>query len=229
MVTIDRPERRNALDIEHCRALHEAISEAARGFRVVVLTGAGSAFCAGADLGEAYTTEFRSTLRGLLQLMGDVSVPIVSAVNGPALGAGTQLAIAGDLCVVGPGARFGIPAGKLGLAIDHWTVRRVVHLLGGSVARLLLLAGEELDADAALACGLAHRAGSPAEAADWAERIARLAPLTLAAHKLAIERPAPSADYPEVIAAVKAAWGSEDFVEGLAAFRERRAPRFEGR
>lgn len=228
IVTIDRPERRNALDIEHCRALHQAISEAAGQFRVVVLTGSGSAFCAGADLQEAYTTEFRSALRRLLGLMGEIAVPVVSAVNGPALGAGTQLVIFGDLCVAGPGARFGIPAAKLGLATDHWTARRLVHLVGGAAARLVLLTGEELDAEAALACGLAHRAGSLDEAVAWAGRIARLAPLTLAAHKRAL-RPAPPPDDPAVIEAVQEAWGSEDFVEGLAAFRERRAPRFEGR
>lgn len=229
LITIDRPERRNALDMEHCVALHEAISQSARDFRVVVLTGAGSAFCAGADLQGAYTTEFRSVLRSLIVLIGDVGVPVVTAVNGPALGAGTQLVVAGDLCVATPGARFGIPAGKLGLATDHWTARRIVHLVGGAAARLVLLAAEELDADAALRIGLAHRAGSLDDALDWAGRIAQLAPLTLAAHKIALQRPVVAADDPEVTAAVAAAWGSEDFAEGLAAFRERRPPRFEGR
>ena len=230
LATIDRHERRNALDTEHCLALHEAVTQAAAEARVVVITGAGSAFCAGADLSESYTPEFRRALRALLELLGDVPVPVIAAVNGPALGAGTQLAIAADLRIVAPAARFGVPAGRLGLAVDHWTVRRLVHLVGGGTAGLVLLAGEEVDAEEALQRGLAERAGDLDEALRWAGGIAELAPLTLAAHKLALERAGgEGTDDPGVVAAVRGAWESDDFAEGLAAFQERRPPRFEGR
>ena len=230
LLTIDRHERRNALDTEHCLALHEAVTKAADEARVVVITGAGSAFCAGADLSDAYTPGFRLALRALLELLGDVPVPVIAAVNGPALGAGTQLAIAADLRIVAPAARFGIPAGRLGLAVDHWTVRRLVHLVGGGTARLVLLAGEEVDAEEALLRGLAERAGDLDEALRWAGGIAELAPLTLRAHKLALTRAGgEEPDDSDVVAAVRAAWESADFAEGLAAFGERRPPRFEGR
>jgi enoyl-CoA hydratase len=230
LLTIDRHERRNALDTEHCLALHEAVTKAADEARVIVITGSGSAFCAGADLSDAYTPAFRSALRALLELLGDVTVPVIAAVNGPALGAGTQLAIAADLRIVAPAARFGIPAGRLGLAVDHWTVRRLAHLVGGGTARLVLLAGEEVDAEEALQRGLAERAGDLDEALRWASGIAELAPLTLRAHKLALERAGgEEPDDSDVVAAVRAAWESADFAEGLAAFGERRRPHFEGR
>ncbi len=230
LVTIDRHQRRNALDTEHCLALHQAVTSTAAEARVVVITGAGSAFSAGADLSDAYTAEFRVALRALLELLGEVTVPVIAAVNGPALGAGTQLAIAADLRIVAPAARFGVPAARLGLAVDHWTVRRLVHLVGGATARLVLLAGEELDAEGALQRGLAERAGDLDEALDWAGRIAALAPLTLRAHKFALERLGQDeADDPDVVDAVRRAWESDDFAEGLTAFGERRPPRFEGR
>jgi enoyl-CoA hydratase len=229
LVTIDRTERRNALDVEHCRALHDAVTGLAGHTRVMVVTGEGSAFCAGADLAEAHTPEFRTSLRELLELLGQVPVPVIAAVNGPALGAGTQLAIAADLRVAAPGARFGVPAAKLGLAVDHWTVRRLVHLVGGATARHVLLTVDEIGAEAALASGLAQRAGDLDGALAWAAEIAELAPLTLRAHKLALERVGEPADDPEVAAAVRAAWRSQDCAEGVASFQERRRPRFEGR
>jgi enoyl-CoA hydratase len=229
LVIIDRTERRNALDAAHCRALQEAVTDLAGRTRVMVLTGEGSAFCAGADLAEAHTTEFRTRLRTLLELLGQVPVPVIAAVNGPALGAGTQLAIAADLRVAGAGARFGVPAARLGLAIDHWTVRRLTHLVGGATARRVLLTVDEIGADEALVSGLAQRAGDREEALAWAAEIAELAPLTLRAHKLALERAGEPPDDPDVAAAVRTAWESQDRAEGVASFRERRRPRFEGR
>jgi len=94
----------------------------------------------------------------------------------------------------------------------------------------VLLAGEEVDAEEALLRGLAERAGDLDEALRWAGGIAELAPLTLRAHKLALTRAGgEEPDDSDVVAAVRAAWESADFAEGLAAFGERRPPRFEGR
>ncbi|HEX3606265.1 MAG TPA: enoyl-CoA hydratase [Candidatus Dormibacteraeota bacterium] len=231
LLTIDRPERRNALDTEHCRLLLEAVTGVAgAGARVVVITGEGPAFCAGADLRGLYSEDFRLSLRALLDGIPALAQPVIAAVNGPALGAGTELASAADLRVVAAGARFGIPAARLGLAIHERTVRRLVRLMGESTARSVLLAAEEIDAEAAHRLGYAHRRGGLDEALAWASQIAALAPLSIRAHKRALERVAgdPTGEDPELAALIRAAWESEDFSEGVAAFRERRLPRFRG-
>lgn len=230
VVTIDRHERRNALDTQACADLAAALGAVeAEGARVVVLTGAGGSFCAGADLGTVRDEGFHPALRRVLLGLVDIPAVCIAAIEGPALGAGVQLAVACDLRVVGDGARLGIPAGRLGLAVDQWTVQRCALLAGQGPARAILLGGEELDGPAALRIGLAQRGGGLAAALAWAEEIASLAPLTLAAHKLALNRMSPPPDDEEVAAARARAWASADLAEGMAAFRERRPPRFEGR
>jgi len=231
VVTIDRPERRNAVDLATVQGLGDAVSSVLDlGARALVLTGAGGHFSAGADLKGLEDESFAVVLRGVLDLLAGVPFVTIAAVEGAALGAGTQLAIACDLRVATPTARFGIPAAKLGLMVDHRTVQRVASLCGDGPARAMLLAAEVLDGEAAARLGLVQRLGHLDDALDWAAEIAKLAPLTIAGHKLALERlePAPPAD-PDVDAAFSRAWRSADLAEGRAAFRERRSPRFEGR
>lgn len=229
-VVIDRPERRNALSAQMCVELRSAIEGAAGdGSRAVVLTGAGGHFCAGADLSGVEGDDFRSALRALLDAMLDSPLPLIAAVEGAALGAGTQLAVACDLRVATPEARFGIPAAKLGLVVDHWTVQRLALLAGHGPARAMLLAADELSGVDAHRLGLVQRLGTPADAGDWAATIAALAPLTVAGHKLALNRVEAVLDDADVRAAAARAWASADVAEGQAAFRERRPPRFEGR
>jgi enoyl-CoA hydratase len=157
---IDRPERRNALDVTTCRRLTAELDAAAEvGTRAIVLTGAGDHFCAGADLSLVHGTDLGAALRRLLQAIEETTVPVIAAVRGAALGAGTQLAIACDLRVVEPTARFGIPAAKLGLMVDEWTVGRLSQVAGHATAQAMLLAAAELDADDALRLGFAQRAG----------------------------------------------------------------------
>lgn len=230
LVTIDRPDRRNALDVDHCEDLADAVEAAAAGeARVVVLTGSEGHFCAGADLGTVEDERFGAALRRLLDALTITPLPVIAAVEGAALGAGTQLAVAADLRMASPTARFGIPAAKLGLMVDHWTVQRLALLAGQGPARHMLLTAEELDGDAAHRVGFVQRLGTLDDALDWAARIATLAPLTIAGHKLALNRLEPALDDADVLAARTKAWSSADLAEGMAAFRERRAPRFEGR
>ena len=231
VITIDRPERRNALDHEALEGLLDALGRSTTA-GVVVLTGAGGHFCAGADLGGVEDTAFTDLLRQVLDAFCDDPRPIVAACDGAALGAGTQLAVACDLRVATPAARFGIPAAKLGLAVDHWTVDRLARLVGPGPARAMLLAAETYGGEEAAAFGLVQRVGDLDEALAWADEIAALAPLTIAAHKVALNRlergGVPGED--EVVrAAHERAWSSEDLQEGLAAFRERRRPQFRGR
>ena len=231
VITLDKPSRRNALDADGCTELADAVLAAVTAeARVVVVTGAGGHFCAGADLTGVHDDRFAGALRRLLDTLVTVPVPIIAAVSGAALGAGTQLAVACDLRVATPDARFGIPAAKLGLMVDHWTVQRLALLAGGGPARAMLLAADELDGAAAHRLGLVQRAGNLDDALAWAQAIASLAPLTIAGHKLALNRlEAGLGEHPEVGAAFRRAWDSEDLAEGMAAFRERRPAAFRGR
>ena len=230
LVTIDRPERRNAVDHEALEGLSAAIDAAtAASSRALVLTGAGGAFCAGADLTGVEDTAFVAVLRRVLLGLRDATYPTIAAVEGPALGAGSQLAVACDLRVAAPNARFGIPAARLGLAVDQWTVQRVAMLAGQGPARAMLLAAETLSGDDAVRLGLAQRIGTLDDALAWAQDIAALAPLTIAAQKLMLNRLEGAAvDDPEVDAAFSRAWHSKDLQDGLTAFREKRPPAFRG-
>jgi enoyl-CoA hydratase len=230
-LTLDRPERRNAVDHATLDELAAGVRRAVdAGARAIVLTGAGGHFCAGADLTTLEDAGFASVLREVLDLFSSVPIATIAAVDGAALGAGTQLAISCDLRVATPTARFGIPAAKLGLMVDAATVQRLVALAGASTARAMLLAAETIDGSAAERIGFVHRLGGLDVAQAWAADIAALAPLTIAGHKLALERLAPPPEADPVIAeAFQRAWRSDDVHEGRRAFHERRPPAFQGR
>lgn len=199
---------------------------------MVVLTGAGGHFCAGADLSGVEDGSFTDLLRALLAALRDDPRPFLAAVDGAALGAGTQLAVACDLRVATAGARFGIPAAKLGLMVDHWTVQRLSLLAGAGPTRAMLLGAEIYGGEDAARFGFVQRVGTLDDALGWADEIAALAPLTLAGLKLALNRlemPVGRGDDPEVHAAWDAAWRSSDLQEGIDAFRNRRRPVFHGR
>ena len=227
LVTIDRAERRNAVDTEYLGAIRTQI-DGVGDARVLVLTGAGGHFCAGADLGGVEDAEFVAALRGVLEGLRALPIVVIAAVEGVALGAGTQLAVACDLRVATPDSRFGIPAAKLGLMVDHWTVGRLAAMAGHGPARAMLLAAEVIDGARAADLGLVQRVGDLDTAIAWAEEIAALAPLTIAGHKLALERLEQTPDDEDVRVALARAWESEDLAEGMAAFRDRRPPAFRG-
>jgi enoyl-CoA hydratase len=227
VVTIDRPERRNAVDHEHVERLHAAIQSAvADRCRVLVVTGASGHFCAGADLTTLEDQSFAVGLRELLDALTHPALVTMAAVDGAALGAGTQLATACDLRIATPAARFGIPAGKLGLMVDKRTVLRVASTVGDSTARAMLLAAEVIDGERAHQLGLAQRLGGLDDALAWADEVAALAPLSSEGHKLGLQSPD---DHDAYRKAFDRAWGSADLTEGQAAFREKRSARFEGR
>ena len=223
IIEIDRHERRNALDAAHCDALREAITGAAA--RAIVITGAGSSFCSGADLGTVYDTSFRDALYAMLAAVTDTGVPVLAAVNGPAIGAGAQLAIACDLRVAAREATFAIPTVRLGIAVDQWTIRRLALLAGVGTAQAILIGAQRLDADRAMQCGLASRLGDHAAALGWARELAGLAPLSLAYAKKAVNHP----DDPSLARDLEACWTSDDAAEGQRARAEQRPPRFRGK
>jgi enoyl-CoA hydratase len=228
--TIDRPERRNALDRDALDGLADAVDEAARGSaRAMVLTGAEGHFCAGADLSGVKEPAFVQRLAEVLEELRTASFPTVAAVDGAALGAGTQLAVACDLRMSTPTATFGIPAAKLGLMVDGWTVQRLTSVAGQAMARSMLLAAEVVTGADAHRWGFVQRLGDLDDAMAWAAAIAELAPLTISGHKLGCNEAEAMTDVSEAYrTAWSEAWGSADLAEGLASFRERRAPRFRG-
>ena len=229
VVTIDRPERRNALDADHVTALREAVVGAPDGTRVLVLRGTAGHFCAGADLKGIEGPEFAVHLRGLLHALRDAPFACIAACEGSVLGAGAQLAVACDLRTTTEDATFGVPAAKLGLMVDMWTVQRVVSIAGQGVARAMLLAADPMTGADAHRLGLAQRLGPPEAAVAWADEIATKAPLTIAGHKLMLNAlDAALPDDAAVTAAFDRAWSSADLVEGKAAFAERRPPEFRG-
>lgn len=231
LVTIDRPERRNALDHDALAGLEAALASAhAADSRVLVLTGAAGHFCSGADLSGVEDEGFVAALNRVLMGLRDAPFVTMAAIEGFALGAGTQLAISCDLRVAALDASFGVPAAKLGLMVDQWTVRRLVALVGQSTARQVLLTTDVLSGERAHALGLVHRPGSLDDALVWAGRIAELAPLTVQGLKLGLNEADPfEPTTPTFDAAFRTAWASADLAEGLAAFAAKRTPRFEGR
>lgn len=227
VVTLERPGRRNALDVQACLDLLEATEEiVSASARVLVLQGAAGHFCAGADLRTVEDPAFSPALQQALVRLAGAPLVVLAAIEGVCMGAGVQLALAADVRMVAPDARLSVPAARLGLAVDGWTACRLAAAMGSGGAAALLLAAEEMDGSRAHAVGFAQRLGPPAEARAWACGMAALAPLTVQAHKLALARPE---DDPEAEAARRRAWASTDLQEGKAAFAERRPPRFTGR
>ena len=242
IATIDRPERRNALNADLCVRLLDHL-QAEPDLRAVVITGAGDkAFCAGADL--VLRTEdasepgggdtFRPAFDRLLDAIVGYPAPVLAAVNGPAIGAGMQLAVACDVRIAVFSATFSIPAARLGVFLSPANVQRLATLVGQGAARDLLLTARPLAADEAASVGLVQRRVPDAvEAAlELAAEVAELAPLTVQGHKRALNLVAGGVDA-TVLAEMREletrAFASQDLREGLAAFTEKRAPRFEGR
>lgn len=235
VIELQREERRNALTSELCRAIEAAVLDAvgdgpaAGGARAVVVTGRGTAFCSGADLDGVHGDEFFATHQSALRTIAEAPVPVVAAVNGPAIGGGAQLALACDLRVVDATARFGVPTARNGLAVDPWTMHTLAAVAGLGVARRMLLAGSEIEAPEALSCGLADRPGTLADAVAWAHEIAALAPLAVAHAKLVL-RTAPDDDRSDAVEdSFRRVWASADVVEAAAARLEGRAPQFRGK
>ena len=228
LITLDRPERRNAVDHDTLLALLEAQAQCADA-RVVVLTGAPPAFSAGADLHGVEQGVFVHDLERVLKGFTELRAPVIGAIDGPALGAGAQLASVCDLRVATADSKFGVPAARLGLVVDHWTVERLSREFGWPVARAMLLGAETYSGAQLHAMGSVHRIGGLDSALEWAAAISRLAPLTIAGHKLALESSAGEPDEDPVVEhARNQAWASNDAEEGRLAFLEKRSAAFRG-
>lgn len=163
LLTLERPEARNALDDELTEALRRALEAAGEDpqTRAVILTGAGDSFCAGGDLARFERSWTPSAFRrhshrltSLISMIERLEKPVIAAINGAVAGAGTQLALACDVRLAAPSARIIFREGRLGIIPSHGGVARLVKLVGLGRARDVLLGGEELDAPDAERLGL---------------------------------------------------------------------------
>lgn len=229
VLVLDRPEVKNALDAAHWEQLEARVRAAAEaGSRALVLTGGGSVFCAGADLNGISVTEMGARVETAFRAVREVPVPVIAAVNGPAIGAGMQLAASCDLRVGSTRARFGIPAAAIALPASPGTIRRVVELAGRGAARAVLLGGESLPAERAHALGFVDRVDELDGAVAWAVQIARYSPGILSYFKrqLQVDDPPDGGAYADFLREVSE---SADFAEAMLARSERRAPVYRDR
>jgi 2-(1,2-epoxy-1,2-dihydrophenyl)acetyl-CoA isomerase len=243
-LTLDRPAALNALTVPVKVALRKALESIARdrAVRAVILTGAGRAFCAGQDLAErdepdaaALEVEIRERYNPIIRALRSMGQPVIAAVNGVAAGAGASLAFACDLRIAAEEARFVLAFGRIGLVPDSGATWFLPRLVGAAKASELAFVGDPIDAAEALRLGLVSRVvpGDQllTEARALADRIAEGAPLALALTKEALGRSA-TIDLEEALEGEAKLQGitgaSEDHAEGLAAFREKRPPRFRG-
>jgi enoyl-CoA hydratase/carnithine racemase len=240
LITLGRPEVRNAVNAATATALAAALDEleADPALRVGVLTGEGGTFSAGMDLkaalrGESPDVEGRG-FGGLTESRPDK--PLIAAVEGFAMGGGFELALACDLIVAAEDARFGLPEVKRGLIAAGGGVIRLPERIPHHLAMEFLLTGEPVDGRRAGELGLANRVTGKgqavAEALRLAERVAANAPLALAAVKRVV-RAAEGASDEEAFAfqrgEMKTLMASDDVREGMTAFAERRPARWTGR
>lgn len=243
-VTLDRPDALNALTVTMKQELLAVFRTIARdrAIRAVVLTGAGRAFSAGQDLKERLepdaaplAVELRERYNPVIRAMRVMDQPIVGAINGVAAGAGASLAFACDIRLAAENASFLLAFGRIGLVPDSGATWFLPRLVGPAKAAELALLGEALSAVDAERFGLVARVVAPdalvGEARAVAARLAALAPRALALTKRALQR-SWSIDLDEALD--DEAWrqgvagASADHGEGLAAFLEKRPPRFTG-
>ena len=244
VITINRPDKLNALDLPTCHALDEAVSrvEADEAVRVVVFTGAGRAFVAGGDIadldsrrGLAHYEEFAERIHRLFRRIETLDKPTLAAVNGFALGGGAELMLCTDIRLLSATARIGVPEITLGLFPGAGGSQRLIRQIPLCRAKELMFTGAPIGPEEAVALGLANRIVAPEalmdEALALAEQIADKSPLVLRLLKRTIDAgadmPLPAALAHEQ-AMISLVLDSEDAHEGCRAFLEKRAPTFKG-
>jgi enoyl-CoA hydratase/carnithine racemase len=232
-VTISHPARRNAMTLAMWRSLPGLLDSLAAdpAVRVLVLTGAGETFCAGADIGD-FTASGGSpaTQRAAVdaeEALAAFPKPTIAAVRGHCVGGGCQLAVACDLRFAARGATFGVTPARLGIVYPASSTRRLVELTGPSTAKYLLYSAELIDEERALRTGLVDEVLAPdrlgPRVREFADVLRTRSRLSQAAAKEFAAGPA-AADRTAYWAAQ--ARTSGDTAEGAAAFLERREPRF---
>lgn len=247
LVEINRPDRMNSLTVEVVGGIGAAARTLVeQGARAIVLAGRGPTFCAGADLGlvhdalsgdtEAVLTPLVDGLHSSIRTLRSLPVPLVAAVEGPAVGAGLGLALCADLRVVGADARFVPGYSAIGSSPDGGVSYFLTRMVGPARAVRILLDNQTLDPEAATALGLADEVVESGTAVDAAVRTAERVGAATAGPALLRLRELVDASTTQGLSAhldheqrlVSELWETHDFREGVTAFLERRAPDFNG-
>jgi len=242
IMTLNRPNVRNAIDLPLRHALAEAVeaADADPGVRALILTGSGGAFCSGGDIGTMTraprheTTSRAQAAQRVVRALWQTPKPVVAAVEGPAYGAGAALALACDRVVAATDATFATTFTSVGLAGDMGIFATLPARVGAPRARQMLMLGTRISAAEGEPIGLVDRLTQPGEALtaalEDAERLAAGPPLALGVIKqmLSGEPRHPLAVLDLEIRNQTVLWDTDDFAEGVAAFRSKRRPQFGG-
>jgi enoyl-CoA hydratase/carnithine racemase len=244
-LTIDNPDKRNALDHEILDAFADVLPRLEA--RCLLLTAAGKVFSAGYDIGALPKDDFARAAEAIvahpftaaIEAFDNYPFPVLAALNGHAIGGGLELALSCDLRVCSADARLGMPPARLGLIYSHTGLRKFIDALGAPRTRELFFTARNIGAEEALRWGLVGEVLPASEVAargvELAAEIAANAPLSLVGNKRVIralldaEGALDPAVEEELVALRDACFGSEDFYEGVRAFAEKRAPRWQGR
>ena len=242
-ITIDRPEVRNALDLQTVNELHAVIAEVHESddAAVVVFTGSGEkVFVSGADIRDIRSRNKLDALKGinsrLFKAVEDCEKPVIAAVNGLALGGGCELALSCDIRICSENAKFGLPEASLGIIPGAGGMYRMSRVVGVGITKELILTGEAIDAQRALQVGLVSRVVPQSELLNTAEQIAQKilsrSPLAIRLAKRSLNL-ITQMSTEGAMALESFAQGilfeSEDKEEGTSAFLEKRAPKFKGK
>jgi enoyl-CoA hydratase len=247
-LTLNNPTKHNAMNFAMWQALPDLLQKAGddRATRVLVLTGAGDrAFCSGNDVSEfdkvrstpSEIEHYNQLQRTVCERLAKLSKPSIAMIDGYCLGAGLEFALLCDFRYCTPASRFAVPAVKLGLPYRHEDIVKLLDVIGPAHTREMVLGGRRIDGERAADIGLVHQLSPSRDALvrdvmELASELAASAPLSLAAAKVTINEALRRDTAPDIALCKKLAdevYASHDYIEGRAAFAEKRKPRFEGR